>query len=281
MQINGKIEAMYPVLFSYGPFSLKTMTVFLIFSFLSMGFIFWKRGKEEHYNEMEIFDSFLFSFIFALFVSRIAYILLNFSNFNFDFIKWIDFISHPGSKLSFGLMAMSLALYRFARKKKWDIFEILDFWTQAVSLGLIFVYLGYFFDASFFGNVTSLPIGVMAKGVLEKQHPVQLYLALFYLLLFIYLSWLEFHYRTFEWYRFGKKSAQTGFLFCNFIIVNAIVHFGMSFLRLPEIVINDFAVERIIYIVFLILALILLWFRSGRSLLPSRKTRIWAKRQKI
>lgn len=269
---------MYPTIFSIGNFHLKTVSILMVLAFLSIGFILWRRGKEEHYSEIEIFDAFLLSFLTHVIVSRLAFIVLHFQDFQFAIFKWLDVINHPGSIFSIGLIAAGFKMYCFAYKKKWDAFEIMDFSSQALSIGLLIVNLGYFFEGSSLGKTTSMPWGLQLAQDFEKKHPVSLYFALFYLLLFCLLSWFEYHYRTFEWYRQGKKSAQSGFLFSSFLIFTSIFSSVMLLFRLPIIVIQKVSLDFYINILGLTLGLLILYIRSGRSPLAIKDNKLWIKR---
>jgi prolipoprotein diacylglyceryltransferase len=269
---------MFPILFSIGNLSFKTINLFLLIGFLATGFMLWRRSKEEHYSELEVFDAFLLSFIFYLIVGRIVFVLLNFTEFRFDLIKWVDVISHRGNSQLAGLVGATFYLYRYSIKKRWDGFEILDFASQAITVGLMFFNLGYFFDGSMFGKITNLPWGVLIPGAFEKKHPVQLYFCIFFIVLSLILSWFEYHYRTFEWYRKGKKSAQSGFLFCTFLILLSGFSLLINLVSLPQVVINKFSLDIYIQSFGLFLGLVLLYFRSGRFASLMKDNRLWVKR---
>src|SRR5476649_2015478 len=203
---------MFPVLFSIHPVTIYTISVFLVLAFLVSGYVFWRKGREEHYQEEELFDAFLLTTVWGIIWARIGFILLNFSHFQLAPIKWLDVFSYPGTYPLLGLAMGIWFLYQRAKKQKWDENEILDFAVLAISAGLVIVSIGSFFDGSGIGNPTSLPWGVTFPAVFDSRHPTQLYGALFYLLVFVFLNWLEPRYRMFEWYRNKKHSAQTGFL---------------------------------------------------------------------
>ena len=74
---------MYPTLLSIGPVSIQTAGIFSVLAFLFTGFYFWKKSREEHYNEIEIFDGFILATIFSFIVARAVYIILNFGQFIF------------------------------------------------------------------------------------------------------------------------------------------------------------------------------------------------------
>lgn len=257
---------MHPVLFNLGPISINTINLFLVLAFLLSGYVFWKRGRDEHYKEEIIFDGFLLSLIVGVISARLGFILLNAGSFGFSFLKWIDIFANPGLSGVVGLFAMGVYLHRFAKKNKWDGLEILDFWVSAMSLGLAVLHLGMFFDMGSYGIVTNLPIGVKFPGSFEARHPLQLYYALFYVVLFVYLQWVEYQYRTFEWYRFGKKTAQTGFLLAMAMITTGIISIVFSFLKQTPILFLGINFEIIVGFLSFIFGVILLYVRSGREL---------------
>lgn len=271
---------MYPVLFTLGPISINTLNVFLALAFLVSSFIFWKRGREEHYKEELIFDGFLLSGIVGVIFARIGFVVLHAGDFGLAINKWFDVLSYPGLSGTVGLVAMGLYLYRFAKNHKWDAFEILDFWSGAMALGLAVLQVGLFFDGGGSGLPTQLPIGVVFPGNFEARHPVQLYFAVFYLLLFIYLQWAEFNYRTFEWYRSGKKTAQTGFLISIAMISSGIVQVGLSFLKIPTAEFFGVNIDQATGLLLFIAGLVLLYVRSGREL-PILKRRRYAKVERL
>ncbi len=218
---------MHPILFSFGRFEFKTINIFLFLSFLSSLFIFYKRGKEEHFNINYFFDAFFSSYIFALFIGRTIYALMHWDLFSNNIFLIFNFIDVPGvSRFGF-IFAMTFYIFIFSKKKKWDAFDILDYWVTALSIGLFFYFLGAFFDGSFLG-ITTDRFGVVYEGSVSKRIPVDLLSSFFYLFLFVFLLWAEQNYRNFSWYRKGKKSAKSGFLFMSFLIFSSVFNILLS-----------------------------------------------------
>ncbi|NCO12637.1 prolipoprotein diacylglyceryl transferase [Candidatus Pacearchaeota archaeon] len=255
---------MWPVIFSLGNFELRTLTVFTVLSLFSAGFVFWKRGREEHYSEMDLFDGFLLSLLIGFFFGRLAYIFFNIEQLGINLIKWLDIFSYPGVNSIIMFTIAGIYLYRFALKKNWDVFEVLDFSVGAFSISQFFLWFGLFLDGSSFGVKTDLPVGMIFPGLFEKHHPIQLYYMIFYLALFTYLSRVEYNYRTFSWYRFGKKTAQTGFLTSMFFIFSGLFSLIVNFFSLPALVVNGIRLDFFLSIFGLIFGLFLLGLRSGR-----------------
>jgi prolipoprotein diacylglyceryltransferase len=268
---------MFPVLLEIGPLVIKTMNVFLVLALLTGLFIFWRKGKEEHYDEVELFDGLFLGQLLGIVVARAVYIITNFSNFGFDPIAWVDIFGNPGFALIAFFIVSGYYLFRYSLKKKWDAYEILDFWVLAVSFSSIWVWLGYFTEGIFFGTQTQLPIGIVFPGVFDAHHPLQLYLAIFYMGLAWYLGWVEYRYRTFEWYRKGKNTAQTGFLFALFLICNGIAYSLLSFISIPSMVVYGLRIDTAVAIIVMLLGFLLLYSRSGRYVF-SPKSKVRAKK---
>lgn len=261
---------MFPIILSAGPLVIRTLNVILVIALIATAFIYWRKTKEEHYEEVMVFDGFLLSILFGLIVSRVIFIGVRFQEFGLNLWHWFDLFGHPGFSLYALAASATFYLYRYAIKKRWDAFEILDFWCMALSLGLSLVWLGFFFEGTAFGRPTTLPWGVTFPGVFEKHHPAQLYLALFYFGMYLYLSWVEYRYRTFSWYRRGKNMAYTGFLLSAFLIGSGLFSLALSWIMLPSLVWFGFNGETILSGMAVVAGLVLLYSRSqGGSVWPS------------
>ena len=264
---------MFPVLLAIGPFELRTLSVISVLAFLVMAFVFWRKGREEHYELGEYFDGFILATISGFLAGRVAFVALNWGQFGWQFLKYLDIVSYPGSNTVIALTAATLFLYQFAAKRKWDEFEVLDFWVLAVANGTLLTQLGLFLDGSSFGTVTELPVGVMFPGTQELRHPVQLYTAAFFMILAWYLSQVEYRFRTFEWYRGGKKNAKSGFLFAVFLLGVSTWFFATSWVNQPIFLIGGINWDRIGTAVGFALGVVFLLRRSGR-LEGRRKTAV-------
>ena len=256
---------MLPILFELPFFKLKSLTLLAFLAVFFSAFTFWRKGREEHYNPFDIFDAFLLSGLFGFVVGRMVFVIFHWAFFSSNIFNIFNIIYKPGNEPLIVLAAAVWFLYRYAVKSKWDAFEILDFYVTAISLGMIFIYAGFFLDGSYGGTFTNVPWGVITLGTFEKTHPAQIYSLLYYLFAYIYLSRVEYVYRTLEWYRSGKKTAQSGFLFSTFLIFTALFHLLTGPTRLPGIFLSGVVLDYFIYLAMLLFGLILLYVRSGRS----------------
>lgn len=258
------MSSMFQNILSFSSISIQTLSLMVTLAFLAMGFVYWRKTKEEHYDEAEAFDGFLLAWIVGLVAARVGFVVLNLGTLGFNLVNWFDLVGRPGLNGLAGGIGASWYLYRFAQKKKWDAFEILDYWFLALSQGLIWVWLGLFLDGTRFGEATSLPIGMVFPGVFEPHHPAQLYAATFYSGLFWYLSWLEFNYRTFEWYKARRKSAQTGFLTGTFLIGHGVISGGLALIMPANVLIQGFELDYGLAVASVLIGGGVLMIRSGR-----------------
>ncbi len=261
---------MFPNLVSLPFFELKSLTVLAALALFFSAFVFWRKGREEHYSVLEVMDAFLLAGLFGFVFGRLAFVLFHLPQFYNNVWAVFNIVERSGNEPLVALAAAMWYLHRHASKHKWDAFEMLDFYAIALSLGMVFVYLGFFLDGSYGGVFTNVPWGVLMPQTFEKVHPVQLYFVFFYLGLFIYLSRMEYVYRGLEWYRKGKKTAQSGFLFSNFLIATGLFYVLTGPVRLPSMLIGQFNVDYLVYLFVALAGALLLWRRSGRSLLWRR-----------
>jgi phosphatidylglycerol---prolipoprotein diacylglyceryl transferase len=261
---------MWPILFSLGPVQLKTWNVMIVLAFLATGFVFWRKARDEHYEEMEVFDGFLISMVVGLLVARLGFVVTHWTEFELNIVKWIDLFTYPGLSWLFAVLGAGWALIRFAKNRKWDVFEILDFWLTALCLGQVWLWLGWWLDGTRFGLASTLPWAMHFPNVVDTHHPTQVYAAGLYGILFWFLSWLEYHYRTFEWYKTGRKSALTGFVTGSFLIGHGLIQAGLAALMPAQLQMFGWRLDYWLAGAAAVLGVIVIYVRSGRTIVPRR-----------
>jgi len=198
--------------------------------------------------------------------SRGAFVALHSGVFGLNPLKWVDIFSLPGFAILPGILVGLGVLYRYTLRERWDSFEVLDFATLSLALSHALLWLGSFFAGTNFGNPTKLPWGMVFPTVFDQRHPSQLYGFLLYLALFIFLFWVESKYRTFEWYRDKRHSAQTGFLFSMFCIFYGFFGLLMAMVTPSQLVVFEFALDIPIRVVIMFFGIFFLFHRAGRTL---------------
>ena len=180
---------MLPVLFTIGPYNVYTFGLLLALAFVLSTFIIWKYAKEE-LKEEEYLDAFLYTSIATLVSARVVYILFNFSSFGLNILKYIVVRETPGLSLLGGLFGGFIYLWWYSRRKKFNFLHLLDLFSLAASLVFAFTKIGEQLGGAGFGRETGFILGVKIVGQTGRYHPVELYEAIIFLLLFILLLFI-------------------------------------------------------------------------------------------
>ncbi len=262
---------MFPIIFSFGPFTLFTFNIFLIIGALGAAFLFWRRAHSEHFEDDEVFDVLIVSSVMALIISRIVYIALHLTTLMMDAKGWIEAVAKPGFDEVTALVVGLWYVWFLSKKRKWDAYELVDCAAVAVSFLMIFIWIGRFFAGTFLGDVTSWPVGITFPNVFDKRHPSQLYFALSFFLVYLLLLFLEKRYRFFEWYRAGRHTANSGFVVAVFLCCYGGIHLVLSFVDLQQTVVLGIRLDLFFYIVMVCYGLSLLFLRSGQNTFAKKK----------
>ncbi|MEO8581833.1 MAG: prolipoprotein diacylglyceryl transferase family protein [Patescibacteria group bacterium] len=265
---------MFPIIFSFGPFTLYTFNIFLIVGAVGAAFLFWQRTHAEHFEDDEVFDVMIISTVMALIIARIAYIVLHLTTIFMEWKEWLVVLTKPGFDELTALVVGLWYIWFLSRRKKWDAYELADFATVSISFLLIFVWIGRFFAGTFLGDVTKLPIGVTFPNVFDMRHPSQLYFAFLFLFVYVLLLWIEKKYRFFQWYRAGRHTANSGFVLSIFLSLYGLFHLLMATIDLQQVVVFGIRLDLFFYIVMMFYGLGLLFARSGSNTFSKKK---WGK----
>ncbi|MFH1298026.1 MAG: prolipoprotein diacylglyceryl transferase [Bacteroidota bacterium] len=151
------------------------------------------------------------------------------------------FLSHPlkilavweGGLASHGAaIGIIGALIIFSVVKKRPFLWVIDHVVIVVALAGCLIRLGNLMNSEIFGHVTTLPWGFLFVKASnpnvgeDPRHPAQIYEALSYLLIFLYLIW--YYYRK-------NGSPEPGFLFGMFMILIFGVRFFIEFVKEPQV----------------------------------------------
>ncbi len=238
-QTNSEL-IMSPNLFTIGSFNVYAFGFFLALAFLFSTFIVWKNAKEVLMEE-EYLDTFLFTCVFALISARITYILLNFSDFGLNILKYIVVIEAPGLSLLGGILGGFIALFWYAKRKKLEFWQLLDLFSLSGSFALIIAKIGEQLAGAGFGRETNFFLGVKIAGLTGRHHPVELYEAILFSILTLILFLVFQKVKRKIWpagmvsYIFGVNLAIIIFLL-EFLKVYPVYLYGLSFRQIAAIV---------------------------------------------
>lgn len=186
---------MFPTIFSLGPFTISSFGFFLTIAFFAAIFVMWKIARVYDVDEEGILDLSLLTFMGAILGARIYFILTHFSLFDTP-IKMVLINRYPGLSFWGGALAGILILYFFAFRLRLNFWQVADFASVGVSLGLVIGNIGCFLGGCGYGIVSNLPIATPVVGVIGKRLPISLIegLILTFVFTFLYRRVLKFHF---------------------------------------------------------------------------------------
>ncbi len=216
------------------PWGRGGVTVFglsLFLAFLAASFVFFRQARKEFPSDEEPISFLVNSLLFWLIGARLVFFLDNFQNFDSP-TKLLFLWRYPGLSFSGGFLAIIVASYFWAKKRRFQIWKLAD---QATGPWLIFT-SGFF-------------LGQWLSGQED------FYLIVFGLTLLLIgpVIWALKSYRSLVWYPSGK----IGFAL---LINNAIFFF--SFTPLAFLLSSGLYLEATLGAVLFFWSLVALFLRS-------------------
>ena len=120
-----------------------------------------------------------------------------------------------------------LALYLYSRKSEYSFLWVIDRIVIVVALSGFLIRTGNLINSEIFGNETTVPWAfIFIKSDNIPRHPTQIYEALSYLGIFLYL--LIYYYK-----KNGKP--REGYLFGMFLLLTFGIRFFIEFMKEPQV----------------------------------------------
>lgn len=219
-----------------GGFSIRWYGLLFACSFIFGYIIMQKIFKNEGIGIKVLDELTTYMIIFTLVGARIGHCLFYepayYLAHPFDILKiWEGGLASHGAAI--GIVA---GLYFFARKNKKPWIWILDRIVIVVALSGFFIRTGNLMNSEIFGDVTTLPWGFIftryyvESYTVDPRHPTQIYEALSYLLIFIFL---------YRYYWKQKGQPNPGMLFGFFLVLVFGVRFFVEFIKVPQVGFED------------------------------------------
>lgn len=223
------------ILIKVGQFPVYIQSLFVVLAFLWFGFVIYKKGVEYHYKDESLLDLVILSGVFGWIMARLFFVALNLPTFSVNWLRVILLSEYPGYSFAGLLIGVVLANVLLSYIRELKPYEGLDLSSLGLAAGSAIGQIGLIFG----GEVSLL-----------WQIPKGLLLGLIFLVCFVWLYRLEREYRTFEWYRYRKTQARSGFIFGSFLVL-----FGISI---------GIFFQPVLGILMFIFGIILIYYRSGR-----------------
>jgi len=235
---------MLPVLLDLKFIKIYTFGVFLVLAFFWGSFMLWKNIRLTQHSEEDVFDGLFFSMFFGLFFGRLIYVIINFKEFGFSFMKFILINGYPGLSVYGAIGGGALALFLFFLSKKISFKSIGDYFVTPLFIALVFGKLGSFFSGSEVGAVTKFFLKIKYVGFKEYRHLTSFYEALLFMI-GAYISYkLLFEIR--------KEKLQKGFLMYFFLWYFSLALFVFDKMKVVTLYFLGYSFNRVVSAILLL-----------------------------
>ncbi|QQS43362.1 prolipoprotein diacylglyceryl transferase [Candidatus Roizmanbacteria bacterium] len=229
---------MLPVLLDLGFFKLYTFGIFLVLAFFWGTFFLWKNITLTSYKEDEIFDGVFFALLGGIFVGRIQFVALHFSEFGYDILKFLLLNGYPGIGLLGFLAGFFLFFLIFASWRKINFMRAIDYFIAPFFLAMAIAKLGAFFSGSEIGTQTKFFLALSYQNLDGARHLTALYETL------AYFAASFFAYKIVRSIRRG--SLYEGFNFVFFVWYVALVTVVFDNLKAFRVSVRDMSFDLVV-----------------------------------
>jgi phosphatidylglycerol---prolipoprotein diacylglyceryl transferase len=214
---------MHPILFSIGPFTLKTYGLLVAIAFAVSVYLAWKQARREGVDSDTFLDMTVWIVLGGILGARLLYVLVSWHEFSdapLDIFK----IWQGGLVFYGGLIMAILAVILYCRKKKLSVWHLLDICAPYAALGHAIGRLGCFMNGCCYGSEHAT-WGVVFPSLGDNiaHLPTQLIESGANIVLFLGLI------------VFRSQRRFTGQLVWLYVLGYATLRFGLEFLRGDEI----------------------------------------------
>ncbi|MCA6072230.1 MAG: prolipoprotein diacylglyceryl transferase [Endomicrobium sp.] len=218
---------MHPILFSFGGITIFSYGVIVALGFVATILYLshsLNKSKERMFSQDELYSLVVRIIVFGIIGSRFLFVLINLREFMsapLDIFKiWQGGLVYYG-----GLLMALVFITMYAKEKKIQVFELVDFFVPALALGHAIGRIGCFFSGCCYGRESNLPWSVVfedkhSSAVIGVHlHPTQIYEALGNFVLFVFLHF------------YSKKEHKTGAVLALYFMCYAVLRFIVEFFR--------------------------------------------------
>lgn len=256
---------MIPILLEIGFIKIYTFGIFLVLAFFWGCFFLWKNIRLTSYKEETVFDGLFFALIVGGFIGRLVFVILNFSDFGFDILRFILINGYPGFSLPGFLVGFFIGFYVFCVGQKIRFLDFIDYVIPALFLAMAIGKVGSFFAGVEVGSETTLPVAVRYANFDGMRHLTPLYEGILLFLGSFFAFRMLFSIR--------REILDRGFLFHFFLWYAAAVYFSFDWIRAEREVLYGYSVYMLVSagILLTFSLYFLYYFRTafGQSLLGS------------
>ncbi len=222
-----------PEILKLGPLAIRWYGLLFATAFICGYYIFKKFFKKEGFS-VEMLDQLTVYVAIGIIIgARLGHVIFYdpayyFSGSFFEILGKVIAIWEGGLASHGAAIGLLITLYLWTKKYNQNIWWLLDRIAVVVALGGMFVRFGNLMNSEIYGVETNLPWGFIfvREGEIVPKHPTQIYEALAYLSIFIFL---------FYCYNKNKLFPKRGLAFGWFLILLFGARFLIEFVKNPQV----------------------------------------------
>ena len=252
---------MLPILLKLGPITIYSYGVFLVLGLFAGLYWFWKMGRDEHWEETWIFDTYFVSTFLYLIIGRVGYVLFNPELYSIS--RALSLLAHPGISAVSGIIATLLVVLFLSRRASIEPWKVMDAWAVVLSIAMMIVSVGAILNGSMPGIQSSM-LGYVHPGDTVPRLSGDLWTFVWALITFGIVSRVRKNFRFYSWYKGEASVAHDGLaalillsLAGLYAVLLGFIVEGTRIWVIPKTTLVGFLV--------LFVSLVLIYFRSGKS----------------
>lgn len=175
-------------------------------------YLTWRNLKDNYNDDLLISYSWLSILMFVL-LGRIVFGLINWGVWNEEWVDWLLFWQKPGFNYWGGVAGILLATYWFCRQYGWKLWSFLEDMTGTIYLFMAFILADELWSANFNIRILIYVLVALSGYILSNQ--------------------IASKYRSFVWYKSGKKGFV--FFFTNTVVAILSLLMAISYKDRPTV----------------------------------------------
>lgn len=251
-------------LLELGPITIKWYSFFILLGILIGSFLILKEWKKKNGKEEDITNILFYGILIGIIGARLYYCLFNFNYYKEDLLGIFQ-IWNGGLAIHGGILFGLLFMIIYCKRKKINLFLLLDIITPSLILAQSLGRWGNFFNQEAFGRIVSLkflkslhlPNFIIERMYIDGYYrePTFLYESIFSLIGFIILLILR-----------KQKKIKTGTLCSIYLIWYGIERLIIESFRSDSLMLGPMKVAQIISILFILsgTSIIILSYKNNK-----------------
>lgn len=242
-------------------------------------FWWWRIGRDEHLDEVKLFDMGFMAMMSFIIVGRLGYVLTRWGELS-GIWQAIAMFAYPGFVFWLGSVGAFASLVIGAKAKSWDEWKALDIFAVSTSVVMIFASIGGLLNGSNPG-IEVARYGMRYPGVDGLVFPVDLLGIVWFVLLFLVVSRVRKNFRFYQWYKVEQSKVSNGLAFLTYLAMIGMYYALRSMVDDVKLHLAGIPVMLLIGVGVFVFSLIMIYIRSGRKINDDfNLIKIWLKKDK-